>query len=107
MVMWTNRVLRVFAGVAVASALVGAVAGALCLALLSGIYEGVGAIFRDPDLYRAAAMVGAGCGVVLGPAASFGFMRRVPLGKLFVETGVGTVIGGVLGFVLSLGLPAM
>ena len=105
--MRTARVLRVVGGVAITSALVGAVAGALCAAVLSGIYDGVRAIFTDAELYRAAAVIGASCGVVLGPAAIFGFMRRVPLGRLFVQTGVGTVIGGVVGFTLPLSLPAV
>jgi hypothetical protein len=102
-------VIRVFAGVAISSALVGAVAGVLCavvlLAIIS-IHDHVSAGFADFELYRGAAIIGAGCGVVLGPSASFGFMRQVPLGRLFLETCVGTVLGGVAGFLLDLSFEA-
>lgn len=35
--------------------------------------------------------------MVLGPAVIFGFLRRVPLGRLFGEIVVGTTLGGLLG----------
>ena len=71
--------------------------------LLALVFAGPAAVL-DPDLHAFAGSIGAACGAVLGPAAAFGFMRRVPLGRLFAGTAAGTVAGGVAGFMLGIGL---
>ena len=98
------RRLKVFLGITAASAAVGAVAGTLCamgVILLSG--QSTSGLFFDSDVFAFAAEVGAACGVVLGPLASFGFLRRVPVWRLFAETAAGTVLAGVVGFMIPLG----
>jgi hypothetical protein len=96
----TRRLAKVAVGLILGSAAVGALAGIACAAVLLVMSDGLAGLLADEVLYRGAAIVGASCGVLLGPAASFGFMRRVPLGRLFAETALGAVIAGVLGFLL-------
>lgn len=36
--------------------------------------------------------------LLFGLAAAFGFLRRVPLGRLFAETALGAALGGLIGF---------
>ena len=44
------------------------------------------------------AVVGAALGLLLGPLAGFGLLRRVPLGRAILGTGVGTVLGFLAGW---------
>jgi hypothetical protein len=104
------RRLKVFLGITATSAAVGALSGMLCAAgvlLLTG--ESISGLFDSASrgIFGFAAQVGAGCGVVLGPLASFGFMRRVPLGRLFAETAIGTVLAGIVASMLPLGFDAV
>jgi hypothetical protein len=101
------RRLKVFLGITATSAAVGALAGMACavaVLLLSGV--SMRDLFVDGDIFTFAGGIGAGCGAVLGPLATFGFLRRVPLGRLFAETALGTVLAGVVGFMLPLGFEA-
>ena len=101
------RRLKVFLGITATSAAVGALAGTLCavgVLLLSGVP--LNEVFADGDIFTFAAQIGAGCGAVLGPLASFGFLRRVPIGRLFAETALGTVVAGIVAFMMPLGFEA-
>jgi hypothetical protein len=102
--MGAGRIVKVAAGVAVTSAVVGAVAGVVSAAVLLAVFDGVRGVLGGGDAYGIAAAIGGGCGVVLGPLASFGFLRRVPLGRLFLETALGTIAGGVIGLLMSTGI---
>lgn len=97
---YDQRVLRdaaVTLGLVGAGATFGGVAGgtALALALLftagdtSGFGFILGAIFGTP------------IGAVVGPIVALTLLRRVPLGRLFLGLSIGTVVGGVLGWVAS------
>src|SRR5690349_20420049 len=97
------RTAKVVVAITVASTAVGAFAGVATAGLLALAYAGPEALF-EPELHAFAAGIGATCGAILGPAASFGFMRRGPLGRVFAGTAAGTVAGGVAGFVLGVGL---
>src|SRR5215203_4115854 len=96
------RVTLVIAGVIMASIVTGSLAGIGCLFVLSFLADTV----RMPDriLLSFAAAIGGICGLCLGPLSVFGFMRRVPLGRLFVEMCVGTTVAGSVGLMLNLGL---
>jgi hypothetical protein len=94
----TKRVVAVVGGMIVASAFVGALVGALTAAIVLSSMASPLSILRDPFVLLIGAIIGAPCAIVLGPIASFSFMRRVPLGRLFLETGVATVAAGCLGF---------
>jgi hypothetical protein len=92
------RLIKVVAGVAAASAAVGAMAGMACAGVVLLLVGGTDGWVRTSEVLQLAAFTGASCGVVLGPLAGFGFLRRVPLGRLFAETSIGTVIAGVAAF---------
>ena len=99
----TGRTSKVVGGIIVASSAVGALAGMVTAALIALVF-GATRELLNPGIYRFAGSIGAVCGAVLGPVFAFGFMRRVPLGRLFAETGAGTVVGGLAGLSLPLGL---
>ena len=103
--MLANRIAKVGLGVTLGCVIAGAVAGVLCLSALGLILAGPRELFTGPDLFGFAALTGGFCGLVVGPLAAFGFLRRVPLGRLFVETAVGATLGGLLGAALPLGFP--
>jgi hypothetical protein len=103
------KIALVAAGVSLASIATGAVAGIVCVIMLTVVPRGLHMpdiwILRDilPLLY-AGAVIGGVCGLALGPVAILGFMRRVPLGRLLVEMCVGTIVGGSIGFRLMIGM---
>ncbi|HEY3220799.1 MAG TPA: hypothetical protein VGJ80_08705 [Gemmatimonadales bacterium] len=44
---------------------------------------------------------GAPIGAILAPVLAWAFLRRVPLGQMFVSLSAGTAIGGVVGWVTT------
>lgn len=90
------RKARVVIGITVACIAAGATAGILCALVLAPLLGGPGGLSYT-RIFGVAAAVGATCGLALGPAAMFGFLRRVPLGRLFSEIIIGTTLGGLLG----------
>jgi hypothetical protein len=99
-----QRKTQVVAGIVAASAAVGAAAGVVTAGLIALAYREP-RVLLDGEVMVFASGVGAACGAVLGPAAAFGFMRRVPLGRLFGQTAIGTVAGGLAGFAAGFFLP--
>ncbi|HKT09323.1 MAG TPA: hypothetical protein VJR24_15595 [Gemmatimonadaceae bacterium] len=102
------RLARVILGVTAACVAAGAAAGILCAVGIAVIIDGPrgllnGAVF-DAGFYMVAAIIGGLCGLILGPGAAFGFLRRVPLGRLFAETAVCAGIGGLIGFAFRINL---
>jgi hypothetical protein len=92
-------------GVTLGCIVSGAAAGVLCAGLLGLTTVGPRALFEGVELYGLAAIIGGICGFVVGPLAAFGFLRRVPLGRLFIETALGATLGGFLGLVFHVGFP--
>lgn len=88
------RVARVAAGITIVSVFAGALAGVLGVALLLTATGGLRDALTDPEIYIIGAMIGGVCGIVVGPIGAFGFMRHVPLWRLFAETIVGAAIAG-------------
>lgn len=68
-------------------------AGVFVALMLDAILAGPRGMFFDGESYRNASVLGGACGFLLGPAAAFGFLRRVPLGRLFAETALGAALG--------------
>ena len=101
--MLSPRIRRITVGVSITalSVAAGAFSGFL-VALILDISSG-GFFHRplDGDFYLFGANVGGVLGAVLGPAAAFGFLRRVPIGRLFGQTIVGTALGGLVGLWLG------
>ena len=94
------RVTLVALGLVPAGAVAGFVAGALGVGIWVAVTEGVAHAF-DPATWLVAGSVGAGLGAVLLPLAGFTVLRRAPLGKVLLETILGTALGGAIGAVLS------
>lgn len=95
------RIARVVVGVTAGCIAAGAAAGLLCAVGLAIVLDGPPGVFSDANLYPAAALIGGVCGLILGPAAAFGFLRRVPLGRLFAETAIGAGLAGLIGFPMT------
>ena len=94
------RVTLVALGLVPAGAVAGFVAGALGVSIWVGVTEGVAHAF-SPGAWLVAGAIGAGLGAVLLPLAGFTLLRRAPLGKVLLETILGTALGGAIGAVLS------
>ena len=94
------RVTMVALGLIPAGAVAGFVAGALGVALWVGVTEGLTHAL-DLGAWLVAGAVGGTLGAVLLPLAGFTLLRRAPLGKVLLETILGTALGGAIGAVLS------
>jgi hypothetical protein len=94
------RVTLVALGLVPAGAVAGFVAGALGVSIWVGVTEGIAHAF-SPGAWLVAGAIGAGLGAVLLPLAGFTLLRRAPLGRVLLETILGTALGGAIGAVLS------
>jgi hypothetical protein len=94
------RVTLVALGLVPAGAVAGALAGALGVTVWVGVTEGFAHAF-DLGAWLVAGAVGGALGAVLLPLAGFTLLRRAPLGKVLLETILGTALGGAIGAVLS------
>ena len=97
------RLLKVGLGVTLGCIAAGAAAAVLCAGVLDLVAGGASRFMSDPELYGIAAIIGGICGLLVGPLAAFGLLRRVPLGRLFVGTALGATLGGILGIALPMG----
>ncbi|MEP6765838.1 MAG: hypothetical protein ABJB66_16100 [Gemmatimonadaceae bacterium] len=89
-----KRVAAVTAGLSVFGAIAGAFAGGSAAFLV----EAIGNRSLEPFLFLVGAEFGAPLGAVLMPFAGWALMRRVPLGRAFVGTIAGTLVGGIVGW---------
>jgi len=94
------RAALVTTGLIGAGALFGAVAGTIAVAISLTI-DGLEALVVAAYL---GSLFGAPLGAIAAPILGWLLLRRVPLGRMFVGCAAGTVIGGVIGFILSLGM---
>ena len=91
----------------------GAAGGALTGAVLAvGFISSMGGFAGLRDFVGTLALggaFGATFGLLLGPAIGFGLLRRVPLGRAIVGTGIGAIVGFAAGLALpvtvGLGVP--
>lgn len=92
----TRRVVAVTLGLIGAGAIFGALAGGVALSISLLITEndtsGSGLVIG--------AFLGAPLGAIAAPTAAWLLLRRVPLGRVFAGSVSGTVLGGVVGWVL-------
>ncbi|HEX6807941.1 MAG TPA: hypothetical protein VF118_08150 [Gemmatimonadaceae bacterium] len=96
------RLAQVVLGITAACVAAGAAAGVFFAMGVALIIDGPRGLFTDAGIYVVAGIIGGLCGLVLGPGAAFGFLRRVPLGRLFAETAACAGIGGLIGFALGM-----
>jgi hypothetical protein len=95
-----TRVTLVALGLVPAGAVAGFVAGALGVSLWVGLTEGIAHAF-DLATWLVAGSVGGLLGAVLLPLAGFTVLRRAPLGKVLLETILGTALGGAAGALMD------
>ena len=95
------RVTLVALGLVPAGAVAGFVAGALGVSIWVGTDGGPRPCVRRWVRGSSPARWAAGLGAVLLPLAGFTLLRRVPLGKVLLETILGTALGGAIGAVMS------
>ena len=91
------RIALVTTGLMAAGALFGAIAGAIALTVSL-------AMFRMESLLVVAylgALFGAPIGAIAAPILAWLLLRRVPLGRMFAGCAAGTIVGGVIGFMLT------
>jgi hypothetical protein len=99
-----RRIAAVTAGLIVAGAVFGTIAGAL---MLTGWLALTGSFTSLDDaafVLRFSFDFGGKAGAVLGPIAAWLLMRHVPLGLAVGGTTLGTLVGGVAGLIYT-GLP--
>lgn len=94
------RVALVALGLVPTGAVAGGLAGAIGVTIWVGLTEGIAQAFA-PGVWLFAGMFGAALGAVLLPIAGFTLLRRAPLGKVLLETILGTALGGAIGAVIS------
>ena len=101
-----GRAVSITLAIALIGAIIGSVMGGLLFAAWRSlhwliIWDGVG----PTKVIAVGAAGGAALGAVLAPLTSWGFLRRVPLGKALLQTTVGTTVGAAIGLALdSVGL---
>ena len=90
-----GRVVAVTAGLSIAGAAFGGIAGATALGIV--LVASGGATLKDFLVLAIPGVIGAALGAVLTPLAGWLLLRRVPLGRAFAWLTAGTVAGGILG----------
>lgn len=92
------RILVVTAGLSVAGAVAGAFAGGIAFSFVL-------TLAGDPGLHLdallIAGVVGAPLGAVTAPLLAWLLLRRVPLGQMFRGLSLGTMVGGVVGWLAT------
>jgi hypothetical protein len=88
------RIAAVIIGLVVAGAVFGAVAGGTALTASLLITDDA-----TSGLSVFGAVVGAEFGAVAAPLIGLIGLRRVPIGRMFVGCAVGTMVGGIVGWV--------
>ena len=95
--MRVGRIAAVTASLAAIGAVVGAVLGAIVLTAwaLVRLRGDVG------SMAFVGAWTGAVIGMVLAPTTTWGFLRRVPIGKALAYTAIGTAVGAFAGLLIG------
>lgn len=94
------RIAAVTGGLMVAGALLGSVAAVVGAGVAVAVTDGVGVAVSWPILGWAG-IIGAVLGAPLLPATSFLLLRRVPLGLSWLGTTLGTMLGGIPGWIAA------
>ena len=99
-----KRIAAVTAGLVVAGAVFGTIAGVVLLTAWLAVTGSFHSLRDAAFVLRFSFYFGGSLGAVLGPVAAWLLMRHVPLGLAVGGTTLGTVVGGVIGFITT-GLP--
>jgi len=96
------RIAAVTAGLIVAGAVFGTIAGAAVLTAWLAATGSFSAPMGDAAfVLQFSFAFGGRLGAVLGPIAGWLLMRHVPLGLAMGGTTLGTIVGGVIGFIAT------
>lgn len=95
------RITAVAAALLLAGMVVGGALAAAILAIAGLLVDGPGGFPHVWEAYGLAAALGAFVGGVGLPLVAWGFLRHVALGRVMLETGIGTVVGGTIGLLAS------
>ena len=95
------RVTAVTAGLLLTGALVGAALAVGVLGIVGLVVDGPGGYPYIWGAYGLAAAFGAFIGGVGLPLVAWGWLRHVALGRVVFETGIGTMLGGLVGMLAS------
>ncbi len=80
-------------------------AGAIFGSLAGGVSLGFSLVITNPGFSGGGlvlgALVGAPLGAVTAPALSWLLLRRVPLGRMFAGLALGTIFGGIIGWLTT------
>jgi len=98
----TGRIALAVVGLMVAGAVMGAISGVVVAQVLGAVHGSLDLLF-EAVVWRVSALIGAVCGAVLAPLASFTILRHAPLWRVFTDTTVGSVVGGCAGLLLEPG----
>ena len=96
------RILAVTAGLGVAGGVLGAVASVIALVVATALTEGL-PLPLHLDVLAFAAGFGAIFGIVAAPAGGWLLLRHVPLGRAMLWSVMGTVVGGVVAWMIPVG----
>jgi hypothetical protein len=96
------RILAVTGGLAVAGAVLGAVASVVAVLLATAITEEP-SLRIHRNVLAFVAGFGALCGIVAAPAGGWLLLRHVPLGRAMLWSVMGTVVGGVVAWMIPVG----
>lgn len=96
-----RMIVAVTAGLIVAGAVFGTIAGAVLLTAWMAVTGSFNSLTDAAFMLRLSFDFGGRPGAVLGPIAAWLLMRHVPLGLAVGGTTLGTVVGGVIGFVAT------
>ncbi len=77
-----------------------------CFASLAGAASLTTALWIEQDPWYMLGLFvgpfyGAPIGAIMAPVLAWAFLRRVPLGQMFVSLSAGTALGGVVGWVTT------
>jgi len=93
-----GRIATVTLSITLVGAIIGAIVGAL-------LFMGWRLLLRGGDVLAPpmsiGALAGATVGAVLAPITAWVFLRRVPLGRAFLRTTIGTTVGAMVGLGLD------
>ena len=94
-----SRVIGVTAGLTLAGACFGGLAGILVLVVGAATQDWK--VLLSPWLYAWGGLVGAPLGAVCAPIAGWLLLREVPLGRAFLVATMGTTVGGLVGLLAA------
>jgi hypothetical protein len=97
----TYRIQRATFGILMIGGLTGALLGTSSLAIVGLLRDGFGGYPYIWDAFILAGLVGGFIGSLCLPFVATTFLRHVSIGRIVVETGVGTIAGAVIGSAVS------